>query len=271
VQFVLIQPTLLISYTFARFLESWWVQHISDNMKRVFILFIFILSSSLLNGQTAVDNSIQKTLNSSISRPDTLNSYMVRKNPPYVFYANLNHKERTFGNKALRGCIYATGYNVSILTYLIQSPTWLSRWDNTSDNFKLNDFFKQYKSSYTKPPVIDEDLFITNYLGHPYQGGFYYNSVRSQGATIWQSAIFSLGQSLLWEFGWEAGFEQPSIQDLIVTPVIGSIYGELTHVATIAMSKHGFRWYEIAAVCVFNPAYAINNGFRFNKPVRVHQ
>jgi hypothetical protein len=170
----------------------------------------------------------------------------------------------------LRGCLYATGYNVSILTYLIFSPTWLSRWDNTSGNFKLNEFFSQYKSSYTKPPVIDEDLFMTNYLGHPYQGGFYYNSVRSQGATIWQSALFSLSQSLIWEYGWEAGFEQPSIQDLIVTPVIGSIYGELTHVATIAMSKHGFKWYEIAAVCVFNPAYAINNGFRFNKPVKIH-
>jgi len=200
--------------------------------------------------------------------PDTLKSLFVRKNPPYLFNANLNHQERSLGNKIGRGTLYVVGYNTTILTYLIFSPTWLSRWDNTSSNFKMKEFFNQYKSSYTKPPVFDEDLFVTNYLGHPYQGGFYYNSLRSQGATMWQSALFSLGQSLIWEYGWEAGFEQPSIQDLIVTPVVGSLYGELTHCATIAMSKHGFRWYEIAAVCVFNPAYAINNGFRFNKEVK---
>jgi hypothetical protein len=80
--------------------------------------------------------------------------------------------------------------------------------------------------------------------------------------------LFGLSQALLWEYGWEAGVEQPSIQDLITTPIGGAIIGEVMHVATLAMGKHGFTWYEIITVCALNPAYALNNGFRFNKPLK---
>tara|TARA_R110000772_G_scaffold53043_5_gene121462 strand:+ start:486 stop:725 length:240 start_codon:yes stop_codon:yes gene_type:complete len=69
---------------------------------------------------------------------------------------------------------------------------------------------------------------------------------------------------LLWEYVWEAGFEQPSIQDLLVTPVAVIVLGEFIHIATINMSKNGFRWYEIIFVTGLNPAYAINNRFVFN-------
>jgi hypothetical protein len=239
-------------------------------MKRFILITVLFLSGSLLKGQIPIENTISKSLNSSITYSDTLKSFLVKKTPPYVFKANLNHHERSLGHKILMGNLYSMGYNTIILSGLIFAPESLSKWENKEEKFKFSTIMSQYKSAYTKPPVIDEDLWVTNYLGHPYQGAFYYNSFRSQGATMWQSALFSLGRSLLWEYVWEAGIEQPSIQDLIVTPVVGSLLGEFTHVATIAMSKHGFKWYEIAAVCVINPAYAVNNGFRFNKPVKVH-
>lgn len=232
-------------------------------MNRFLIVSLLFLTSLFASGQHLNEKSIQQTLEARISLPDTLKSFYVKKNPPYVFTANLNHKERSLGNKIGRGTLYSMGYDAVILTNLILSPTWFTQWNDTTT------FFTKFKNAYTKPPVIDHDLFITNYLGHPYQGGFYYNSIRSQGASVLESSLFCFGQSLLWEYGWEAGFEQPSIQDLITTPLGGILYGELTHYATIAMSKHGFKWYEIAAVIVFNPAYAINNGFRFNKPLKV--
>lgn len=268
--------------------------HYTNTMYRIIIIFLIGLIPFILNGQTQTTNSsislkdsssilpdtvvlkgqtqteniVPTSGNISATSPDTLKSIFIKKNPPFLFKANLNHHERTFGNKMLRGCLYSVGYDVTILTGLIFSPTWLSRWENEPSEYKIEDFVRQYKSSYTKPPVVDEDLFMTNYVGHPYQGAYYYNTVRSQGAKIWQSALFSLGQSLFWEYGLEAGFEQPSIQDLLVTPIGGIIVGELSHVATIAMSKHGYQWYEIATVCIINPAYAINNGFRFNKAIK---
>ena len=38
----------------------------------------------------------------------------------------------------------------------------------------------------------------------------------------------------------ESWSERPSIQDLIVTPVVGSILGELIYLATKEMRKDGF-------------------------------
>ena len=202
--------------------------------------------------------------------PDTLKSFLIKKEPPFLFNANLNYQGKAIGNKILRGCLYSSGYDIVILSALVFAPESISKWENRKEKFKFSSIMNQYKDAYTKPPVIDKDLFITNYAGHPYQGAFYYNTMRSQGSSILQSSLFCLGQAVLWEYGWEACVEQPSIQDLITTPLAGILVGELSHVATIAMSKNGFRWYEIIAVCIINPAYAINNHFKFNKRIKTY-
>jgi hypothetical protein len=193
---------------------------------------------------------------------DTLNSFFVKKHPPYLFTSNLHHKESTLCNKLIRANFYVMGYNIAMGAYLAVCPEYISKW-NKKEKFQMTAIIHQYHESFTKPPVFDKDLFIVNYLGHPYQGGYYYNALRSQGADVWQSSLFCLGQSFLWEYGWEAGMEQPSIQDLFTTPLLGILAGELSHVATIKMSRNGFRWYEIGLVCLINPVYAINNGFKF--------
>ena len=122
------------------------------------------------------------------------------------------------------------------------------------------------RRAYTAPPVFDHDKLYINYIGHPYQGTVFYNAVRSQNAKMWQSALFTLGQVYVWEYVIEAGLEQPSIQDLIVTPITGILLGEGIHRATVAMAKNGFTWYEATAVVIINTMFAINNGFRLAKP-----
>lgn len=117
--------------------------------------------------------------------------------------------------------------------------------------------------AFTSPPVFDSDKWYLNYVGHPYQGSLFYNAVRSQNARIWQSSLFCLGQVLVWEYVLESGLEQPSIQDLIVTPLAGIVIGELVHRGTMAMARNGFRWYEATAVILLNPMFAINNGLKY--------
>ncbi len=227
-------------------------------MQRIFsllfiVLFVPLVAKSQI--QTSVSEGVS-TINYSIAKPDTLRSFFVKKTPPYLYDFKLKRQNSSLGNKLLRGAAFCAAYDLGIGVYLAYAPKDISKWDKfkmTSENF-IN--------AYTKPPVWDHDLWTTNYLGHPYQGGFYYNTMRSQGATIAQSALFSFGQSMIWEYVLESWMEQPSIQDIIVTPVLGSLFGELTHVATVKMSKNGFKWYEIAFVCAFNPSYAINNGFK---------
>lgn len=204
-----------------------------------------------------------QTNTTSLSSSDSLKYFLTKKSPPVAYSLNFNHQDDRFGKKLLRGTCYSTGYNLTIVSYLLIAPERISNWDK-EEKFQIKSILNQYKKSYTSPPVWDSDLWYINYVGHPYQGSFYYNTVRSQNAKVWQSALFCVGHSLLWEYGWEAGMEQPSIQDLFTTTFAGMALGELSHVATKKLSKNGFRWYEVALTCLINPAYAINNGFRFN-------
>lgn len=165
------------------------------------------------------------------------------------------------GKKLWRANCWAVGYNLLAASLLVTMPENASKWNKQDVRAVL----PQYKKTFTGLPTIDKDIWYINYVGHPYQGSCYYNALRSQGATWWQSGLFSLGHSLLWEYVVEGGMEQPSVQDIIVTPVGGSLLGELFHFSTIRMSRNGFKWYEKVFVCVFNPMFALNNGFKTRK------
>lgn len=76
-------------------------------------------------------------------------------------------------------------------------------------------------------PEWDHDKFIFNYVLHPYAGAAYFMAARSCGFNMWQSFLYcSLISNVGWEYGIEAFMERPSIQDLIITPVVGSAIGE---------------------------------------------
>lgn len=222
--------------------------------KSILSYFVFVLI--LMAGKVVCQPVDSIVLETKVPHPEIQSEY----SRPFVF----KHQEETFCRKMIRGNNYVMVYNISMGAYLAIAPERISKW-NKAEKFKIPHILNQYKESFTKPPVIDHDLWVVNYIGHPYQGGFYYNTVRAQGANFWQSSLFCIGQSVFWEYGWEAGMEQPSLQDLITTPFLGIVVGELSHVATLAMSKKGFRWYEAALVCIINPSFAINNGFKSNR------
>lgn len=76
-------------------------------------------------------------------------------------------------------------------------------------------------------PEWDHDKFYFNYLLHPYAGAAYFMAARSCGFNFWQSLLYcSLISNVGWEYGVEAFMERPSIQDLFITPLVGSVIGE---------------------------------------------
>ena len=80
-------------------------------------------------------------------------------------------------------------------------------------------------------PVWDKDDWVLNYIGHPYFGAVYYVVARNQGFGPAGSFTYSfLMSTFLWEFGIEAFAEVPSKQDILVTPIIGSILGEAFYI-----------------------------------------
>lgn len=228
-------------------------------MKLVIHLIILLLVCK--NSYSQIDSSL--SVNSSqISLPKPLlkkhRSYFDSLNNCIIF----RNQHASLTRKIIRGSVIVFAVDAICLASLYTAPESFSKWDRT----KILELKTNYEQTFTKPPVIDKDLWYINYVGHPLQGSYYYNAIRSQGATKLQATLFTCSHVVIWEYLIEGGVEQPSIQDLLVTPIAGAIVGELTHYATLKMSKHGFNWYEKIAVCLCNPMYAINNGFKSAKP-----
>jgi hypothetical protein len=119
-------------------------------------------------------------------------------------------------------------------------------------------------------PVYDKDPFSVNQIGHPYQGGTYYGFARSAGLGYWQSLLYSIGGSFLWETYGET--TPPSINDHISTGIGGSFVGEaMFRMASLLLEGGGDApgfWRELGAA-VISPPTGVNRlvfGDRF-KPI----
>ncbi|WP_121020422.1 DUF3943 domain-containing protein [Helicobacter vulpis] len=77
-------------------------------------------------------------------------------------------------------------------------------------------------------PQFDHDLFIFNGVLHPYFGAIYYMQARVAGYNRYVCVFFTfMVSTFFWEYGLEAFVEIPSWQDLICTPTMGPLLGEL--------------------------------------------
>ncbi len=139
---------------------------------------------------------------------------------PYSGSANYTNHKRLWLNT---GVLFGAGFvTLGILQMLPENTTGWS-----TAELRKTPFFQRWTTNVKKGPVWDHDLAIFNYVLHPYAGAAYYMGARSQGCNIFYSFLYSAGIStIFWEYGIEAFMEIPSIQDLIITPVAGSIIGE---------------------------------------------
>lgn len=81
------------------------------------------------------------------------------------------------------------------------------------------------KDNFSHGFVWDNDQMGTNLFLHPYHGSLYFNAARSNGFTYLESSLFAIGGSLTWEMFLEN--EYPSINDVIATPIGGTVLGEV--------------------------------------------
>ncbi|HUS23439.1 MAG TPA: DUF3943 domain-containing protein [Candidatus Binatia bacterium] len=116
--------------------------------------------------------------------------------------------------------------------------------------------------------VFDNDPFVINQAGHPYQGSLYHTFARSAGIGYWGSLGYALFGSLLWETAGET--TPPSINDQFTTAFGGSFFGEtLFRLSSLTLERGhaapGF-WRELAAAFI-SPATGFNRlayGSRFD-------
>lgn len=151
-------------------------------------------------------------------------------------------------------------YQVATIGILYVMPESVSDWsDQQKDEYSLSKWWKNIQ----EPKWDDDDLFI-NYVTHPYWGAAYYVRARERGygerSAFWYSALLSA----TYEFGAEALFENPSIQDLISTPVGGWLVGKyFMRVRDKIQTRHavsgdlGFR--DRAVLILTDPLGSLNS------------
>lgn len=162
-----------------------------------------------------------------VSAAKTPPDYLIpaaEKNRPYL-------KAQSY---TILGLSFATA---GLLTLLPESITY---WD--TDDRSPDSLGKQWLDNVSSGPVWDEDSHFINYVMHPYFGGVYYTTARHAGYDAWDSFLYSAALSTFyWEYGIEAFAEQPSIQDLIVTPIFGAAVGEWMLLTEAGILANGGR------------------------------
>ena len=172
------------------------------------------------------------------------------------------------------------GYNsllyigAAVVTFgaLWAMPESFTHWDKEA--MKENGIFYKWKQNVKAGPVWDEDDFAMNYLAHPYCGGVYYMTARSSGFTIFESFSYSVIMStFFWEYGIEAFAEIPSVQDLIFTPVVGSVVGEIFFITKKRIVRHdkkvlNSRFLGITSLFIIDPFNTILDGLGYKEKVK---
>lgn len=134
-----------------------------------------------------------------------------------------------------------SGAYVSTLLVLECLPEDATSW-NRAELQDVPLFERWYKHVIKKGPEWDHDKFYFNYLLHPYAGAVYYMGARSCGFNAWQSLLYcSCISTIGWEFGIEAFMERPSIQDIFITPLVGSLIGEGFYKLKRKIVDNGYR------------------------------
>jgi hypothetical protein len=149
------------------------------------------------------------------------------------------------------------GYQFAVVAALYVAPEDISGWS------------KEQKQSYggarwrenVSNPIWDADRWWINYILHPYWGGAYYIRGRERGLSRIQSFWYSALLSTLYEFGAEALFEPVSIQDVFVTPIVGSLVGEYLFAPwrdSIRAKVGALDWSDKAVLFLTDPLGVVN-------------
>ncbi|BEG99026.1 hypothetical protein BSYN_12910 [Bacteroides sedimenti] len=212
-------------------------------------VFLLILSLGLLNAQNKTES------------PDTLSRWSAPTSDSFRF-------SKTSGNRSADDSLYAFNDSLRMKKY-----PWRAIAQNIGLNIAVWGFnhfamkegfakisFRSISQNISHGFYWDNDGFATNLLAHPYSGGIYFNTARSNGISFWNSAIYSFGGSFIWEMIGEN--QPPSTNDLLSTTVGGIAMGEITHrVSSVILddSQRGFeRFIRELAGMVISPVRGFN-------------
>ena len=212
------------------------------NIKPVFssTIFSLLLSTSLVaQAEESLESSVKETQAAEIesvyvNKPT--NSTWEHKEVSVDFYESpyqvsiFSPKNGEDGERLWSQTKSIFGYGFGVIGVIALLPEDISNWD------KEEGIFNKWGENVTAGPVWDRDNGPLNLIGHPYFGGVYYQSARKSGYRQWDAFVYStLMSTFYWEYGIESFAEVPSIQDLVITPVLGWAYGEWAYTTEMSI------------------------------------
>ncbi|MGB5963915.1 MAG: DUF3943 domain-containing protein [Sulfurimonadaceae bacterium] len=193
-------------------------------------------------------------------------------------YVNVNEELPYRYRKLIEDTVYLQVVMVTAVAALSLMPESFTGWkEEEVEDVPLE---KRWRQRVSEKPIWDEDDWDINYIGHTVSGAIYYTMARGDGMSIFESAAYTtLMSTFFWEYGYEAFAEIPSIQDLIVTPLFGSILGEGMYILEGKLDKNGGMLWGSRALgnisyFVLNPMGNFANGIsdilkRYNSELSV--
>ncbi len=182
--------------------------------------------------EAMIDTSYVSVLSPMMSKGTVPSIYQL----PYSMRGNAPDWHRMWVNTSvLAGAFIGT---LLVLECLPEDATSWNRAALQKDPPQKRWFLNVFK----RGPEWDHDNPIFNYVLHPYAGAAYFMSARSCGFNFYRSLLYSACISTIgWEFGIEACMERPSIQDIFVTPLVGSAMGECFYKLKRHIVSHDYR------------------------------
>lgn len=183
-------------------------------------LLLATLGAQAAAGQAEDSEAIYRPAITNSSWEQKTVSPVVYRAPYSIALFNAPHgedRERLNSQSKLVGAFIVTTAGVLALL-----PSDFTQWEDSDEPLH-----KRWWDNVRAGPTWDRDEWYLNWLGHPYLGGMFYQVARKSGYRQWDAFIYSALMSTFgWEYGVEAFAEVPSIQDLVMTPLLGWVYGE---------------------------------------------
>ncbi len=130
---------------------------------------------------------------------------------------------------------------------------------------------QKYRRTFTLPPVWDSDHWSWNYEVHPVMGSFSYLAYRNRQAHWLEAFAGAALNSAIYEYIIAGGTQQPSYNDLIVTPILGSLLGEgIYQMKKKMLRDKNLNLWEKIVITVTDPFETFYFGFNFNKMIRAN-
>lgn len=126
-----------------------------------------------------------------------------------------------------------------------------------------------YLTTFTTLPDFDQDHWSWNYEVHPYMGSISYLTYRNRKASVWESAIGAGLNSIIYEYIIAGGTQPPSLNDMIVTPIAGSLLGEgLYQFKKLLLKDRHLNTLEKILITICDPVEVFYFGFDYSKLTR---